>query len=64
LSPPPPTPTHRSGCAKQLLKRGADATPWKDARGRAWTALDLAMMKGRISDEELFIALNSSAAGG
>jgi ankyrin repeat protein len=45
-----------SDCAKLLLKRGADVM-CKDTTGH--TAWDLALIKGRVSDEELFVLLSS-----
>lgn len=47
--------------AKLLLKRGASAT-CKDVSD--CTAFDLAVKKGRLADEELFVALASEGGQG
>ena len=47
----------RDATAKLLVRRGASVTS-ADAKGR--TALDAAMDRGSIADEELFLMLSSS----
>ncbi len=49
------------GCAKLLLKRGADSQQWRDGRGRNWSALDFAMQKGRVSDDEMLVLLSKGS---
>lgn len=43
-------------CAKLLLKRAPELKNQQDVEGR--TAMDIAMGRGRISDEELFVMLS------
>lgn len=47
--------------AKLLMRRGGDSSEQlraRDSRGR--TPMDLAMLKGRVTDEELFVLLSAS----
>jgi ankyrin repeat protein len=46
-------------CAKLLLKRSSDVAKAVDGRGR--TAFDLAVAKGRVTDEGLFLLLSGSS---
>jgi ankyrin repeat protein len=46
-------------CAKLLLKRSSDVAKAVDGRGR--TAFDVAVAKGRVTDEGLFLLLSGSS---
>lgn len=46
-------------CAKLLLKRSSDVAKAVDCRGH--TAFDVAVAKGRVTDEGLFLLLSGSS---